>query len=188
MAQVTTTQNGYDTVSQSGSGEVWSSISNLPYPTEGQATCAVPAGNQSNTLHFGVPQEAADIPTGATFDSMTFYYTRKQTGDFWASEATWVGKTSYSSSFVWQSSSGGVPDDTWESKAPGGDASYWRISGLSSTAIIDGLKNGLLTIDVYVSAGAPPLDDLTAYIKSVTVEITYTTVEGKRGAIIATIV
>lgn len=181
----TTTKNGFNTVSQSGSGVAWTGLSNMPYPTEGEAAAALTAGSQvANTINLIVPYESAGIPTGSTFDSMVLYITVKKTGTFSSgTSVTWSGDTNYSTSGVWSFTQ--TTDESYQNLTLSGDASYWRISGIAAASIITLLKSGSMYFRVDGETNSAIACGLR--ITSATCTITYTTVEGKRGAIIATL-
>ena len=184
MPQATTTRNGFDVAAQSGSDIAWTGISNLPYPTEGEAQAALTASVQdANTLALKIPQEAAGITTGSFFEEMTLYITVKKNGTYSAAtNLSWDGKLNFSTATVWAFSQ--TIDETYQSLVISGDKTYWKL-GLGETTIIDYLKTGALYFKFDVSStSAVPVN---ALIKAATVTITYTTVEGKRGAITATL-
>ena len=185
MGQATTTAEGFDTVSQAGSGIVWSGLSNMPYPTEGEGTAALTASIQyANFLYLKVPQEAADIPTGATFDEMELFVTVKKSGTYSsATDVLWYAGTNISArASTWTQTA----DETYQTYSPGGDDSYWSLTAYTGSEIIEKLKDGTLYFKLECSTTSAIA--CNSLIKNAIVTITYTTVEGKRAAIIAALV
>lgn len=185
MTQATTTTEGYDSVSQAGSGIVWSNLSNMPYPTEGEAGCFFTGtARTSNTISFAVPHEMSDIETGATFVSMAFGLQVIKSGVFSvASNVTWTVSTNYSTSTVATFTQ--TTDKTYQTYGLNGDGTYWRFS-LTPSQIIEELRSGSLSVTVYAESTTATAFD--AYIKDVTVTITYNTVNGERASLITTFV
>lgn len=182
-----TTQEGFDSVSQYGSGVAWTDLSSMAYSTEGTGACELTAAAQvANTVFLRIPHEAADIPTGATFDSMTLYISVKKTGAFSsATNVYWTGSLSSSLSTVWSYTLS--TDESYINLSPGGDRAYWKISsGYDLAAMIDGLKDG--TLYFRVNAETTSAVACGIRIDAATVIINYTAVFGERGAIIATLV
>ena len=172
----TTTQNGFNTVSQAGSAP-WSGISNMPYPTEGEATVVLPASTQSSVLNLIVPFEATGISGGASFDSATLTLSVKQNA---VDGMVWSGSTNLSSATAWTFSQS--PVDTYQTINIAGDQSYWRVSPVfTPTRLITDLKSGAWYFTVWVDSGSGG----TASIKSAVITIDYTAVSGHRGAIVA---
>jgi len=183
----TTTRNGFTSVAQSGSGVTWTGLTNMVYPTEGEGACSLTAyAQESNTIQFRIPQEAAGIPTGATFEEMRLYLEVKKTGTFSdGTNITWLGKTNRSSSYVWTVLND--IDETYRTISVGGDRDYWRISSVYDLSeIIEQMKSG----DMYFEAFATSTVAIACgvRVKEAQCIITYTTVEGKRGAIIAALI
>lgn len=179
---VTTTREGFDTVSQSGSKQVWNSISDMPYSTEGDGYAILTAANQvSNTLNFIIPHEAVNIPVGAMFNSMEIFLSVKKTGTFSAAtNVLWTGGTSYSAYTPWTYTL--TTDESYVNLSPGGDKAYWQMSAFSDTAIITALKSGALYHTLKAQTTSAVACDV--YVNAVTITITYTTVEGKRAAVL----
>ena len=182
----TTTTNGFDTVSQAGSGIAWTGLSNMPYPTEGSASATLTASVQdANTISLIKPHEMSGIPTGAKFVSMKLNLTLKKTGIFSSStNLRWSGKTPLSTGNAWTYTLS--VDETEQSVSFDGDQAYWQISSFYSPAdLISLLRSGALylTVDVETTVAIA----CTVRIRAATVAITYETTQGKRGAIIAVI-
>jgi len=180
----TTTTNGFDTISQAGSGITWSGLSNMEYPTEGTASASLTAGVQfANRINMYSPHEAADIPNGAKFVSMQLNLVLKKTGIYSAStNLEWSGRTGFSGIDAWSYTH--TIDETEQSVNFDGDQAYWQIPEFySPTDIIDGFRGGYLpmTIDVESTVAIA----CGARVRAATIAITYDLTEGKRGAIIA---
>ena len=186
MGQATTTSEGFDTVAQAGSGITWSGLSNMPYPTEGEATASLTAGTQNaNTINLQVPQEAANIPVGSTFDEMALSIKIKKSGTFSASTNTsWSGRINLGLSGAWSSTQ--TADEAYQTLNISGDRSFWRLTGYTPAAIIEKLQDGTMYHKVDVSTVSAVACNVL--IKTAVITITYTTTEGKRGALIAALV
>jgi len=187
MTQATTTLNGFTSVAQSGSGVTWTGLSNMVYPTEGTGACELTAVSRTaNTVLLRIPEEAADIPTGSTLESMALYITVKKTGTFSAgTNITWTGETNSSLSTVWSYLNN--IDETYANLSISGDSTYWKLSSTyDPSAMIDGLKDGTLYFKVNATSTAAVACGIR--INEAVCTITYNTVEGKRGAIIAALI
>lgn len=158
----------------------------MPYPTEGEASVTLTAGVQrSNTISLITPHEAAGIPTGATFDSMSVSLTTKKTGTFSVGTNLSIP---ISSNLSTTSVASGLQtvDETFQTFTFSGDRSYWKISSTYSLAdIITKLKDGSMTIRTSVATTAAIA--CNAKMKNARIIITYSNVEGKRGAILTTL-
>ncbi len=186
-----TTKEGFDTVAQAGSDDVWSGISNMVYPTEGEGSVnIVPYWTlfgyigRSNTLSLSVPQEASGIPTGAAFVSMEIFFNLKKTGHS-SAKPNWSCRTSLSSGHVFTILQ--TTDGSYEASSRSGDESYWKLGAHSDTEIIDALRDGSLSFDWFVHYTGSNVSTL-AKMKEVTITITYDTTAGDRGSVIAALV
>lgn len=183
MAQATTTKNGFNTASQSGSGVVWDNLSNVPYPTEGEASCDLNASDmEANRVALVAPYEMLNVQTGAQFVEMSLYLSLKKSGTFSAlTNVTWSGKMNLSSSGVWTYTL--TDDETYKNITISGDESYWRISSLSPSDIIEKLRTGNLYCQV--DGELTFATNCQILLKSATCQITYITVDGQRASLIA---
>ena len=185
MAQFTTSTEGFDTVSQAGSDVVWSGISNMPYPTEGEAEAKLGASNKvANDLFLKIPHEAAGIPNGSAFDEMQLLITIKKTCILsGGTNVLWYFGTNYAPRrFAFTQTT----DETYQSLIPEGDAGDWGLTSIAPATIIENLKDGSLYFKLEANLTASIACNIL--IKLARVNITYTTREGKRGALIATLV
>ena len=182
-----TTNNGFNTVAQAGSGVVWSGLSNMPYPTEGEGTAVLPlSALTANTLHFKIPYETINIPTGAKLTYLDFRIKVRKNGLFASiTDLIWRGSTNHSGGgAVWLFTQ--TETETYQSLAIGGDLSFWKITSLTETQAMDKITDGSLyfTIDVSNTGVAVA----TALAKTVTVILSYESVAGERAAVIAALV
>lgn len=187
MTQVATTRNGFTSVSQSGSGRVWTGLSNMVYPTEGEGSCELTSTAQvANTVALAIPQEAADIPTGSSFVEMALYLSVKKTGLFSSgTNVTWTGKTNSSLSTVWTYTMS--TDESYVDLTISGDRSYWKLSsGYDLSAMIEGLKDGTLYFRINAETTAAVVCSI--HINAATIIITYNSVAGERASLITTLV
>jgi hypothetical protein len=180
-----TTRNGFDTVSQSGSSAVWSGLSNMLYPTEGEASATLTSSvRTTNRIYLSVPHEASGIPTGATFDSMSLSMSLQKTGSFSSgTDLYWLISTNLSSATVGAYTH--TIDETYQNVTLSGTDSYWKITAYTPSQIITALKSGSLKFTIYTSTTVAIA--CGARIKSATILINYTGVSGERGAIVAAI-
>jgi len=184
-----TTQGGFDSVSQAGSDDTWTGLSNMAYPTEGEGSVTLnPVYDalfgswlgRSNVMSLTVPHDMPNIPTGAEFSSMEIYWSVKKTGG----TTTWYCGTNLSSSgafSVVQTTNG-----SYEPSSQSGDKAYWNLGAYSGAQIIDRLKDGSLS--VIWRAAITSSGDTTAKMKTATVIINYVTTSGERAAVIAAMI
>lgn len=181
----TTGYTGMNSASQAGSWASWSGISNMKYPTNGEATVSLTTGQtQANYIYLSVPHGASTIPTGSAFEYMSLAASTKKTGLYssgtsllWSYGTNWATRIRQ----ITQST-----DETYQVGAASGDQSFWSLGGIPPIDIITRLKSGSLYFRIECNTTSAVI--CTAKIKQVTCRIDYRTVEGKRGSLIAAMV
>lgn len=181
----TTTQDKFNTVTQSGSGVSWTDLSNLVNGASGFAFSATGLNSSnptSNTIAFKVPAQASTIIADSVFESMQFTF------ECWRSDAgSPAGIDFYfttnlgSANFIKNVSANEVFETAISSD---GDRSYWGLNSYAPSALLDYIIDGTLAFEVYAqrSSGIAGVR-----IREAECTITYSTPTGRRGAIIASV-
>lgn len=177
-----TTREEFNSVTQSGSGASWTNLSNLVYPESGSASASMIATDAAtNRVAFALHEGVADVPTGASFDSMSLRFSCKKDGVVSsAAEVDFEVYTSASSFRVYETSD--IANNVWITKTVAGDGLYWNFGVATGSGIMDGLRDGSIAIEIRATENNGVA--VSAHLDEVTLVITYTTVEGKRGAIL----
>lgn len=179
-----TTREEFNSVTQSGSSASWSNLSNLVYPETGEATAnmGTGSGSRTNNVFFALHEGVAGIPNGSSFDGMSLQYSYKKSGTFQgAADVDLFGTTSLSSATVWTRSNISA---TYTTNLSGSDKAFWRLTAYSDTQIIDYLKDGTLSHQLWFTEGNSVSSGILAHLNEISLLVTYTTIRNERGAVL----
>lgn len=173
----TTAAAGFTVGSQSSRpySLAWNSTTNLlnssPGTYSGPGTIYKGAGTYIARL--SVPSFITSLDDGSEFESLKVTFKAKSS----SLNRTYYAKLTDGTLFD------GTVTTSYQTFTLDGDASYWGLSSMTDHQIFDGLKDGSIKFNIYITGSVGE----TLYLKEVEATLTYKEADTARAAIITTI-